>query len=153
MVFAFLKERNGTICDTFTNDIVFFDGLDENILTGIDLSMLNEFESIGLISINSNGYRKTIAEADRVLISDGDFTECIRLKNNSIDIGNVVLTRAGKYISELIEPKTAFGYHDLIKRYYTNRGYLFEKTNILIRLPTKRNCSGITFEYIKNENT
>ena len=110
-------------------DVVFFKGDDYYTNKGLDLSTLNELESIGLIKMSDLGYNRIVPSADKVLLSDGSFTECIKLKTEKFSFGTVMLTKAGQYICKLISPPIAKDQHSIMKKYYTQRGYQFEETN------------------------
>ncbi len=137
LIYVALDEKGSLISDHILREVIIFDDNQYNINKGLSLVTLNELESIGLISTYGLGYLKPLPGAKKVLISDGVFTDCIKLKDEEIICGTIMLTKAGTYLFNIINPGFALDQHDVMKAYYLKYGYTFEETHKKIRLIDK----------------
>ena len=130
-----LDEMDSFIDSTLSNAVLYLgDNIEYYRNKGLDLLTLNEMESIGLISTNPFGYTRTYYGANRVLISDGIFTDCIELKDTKLPFGTVMLTKAGIYLSDIISPSIVSDQHEVIQEFYSTRGYNIYKSSKALRV-------------------
>jgi hypothetical protein len=134
LIIAALDVNGKCIGGTVSNDVIKFDDNEYYRNKGLDLLTMNELESIGLISTNGVGYIRRIPGAKKALISDGVFTECITLKKEEINQGTLLLTRAGSYLLNIINPGLAHDQREVVKSYYLNHGYKTEESPYKVRL-------------------
>lgn len=127
-----LDKENNVIPNSFLSTVCIFKDNEYYKRKGLTLEVMNELESLGLICTNDTGYTKSCPNAVKMLISDGNFTECIRLKNNAIYVGEVMLTNAGEYLFMLISNEYENDQYEIMKKYYLDNGFEFEATNLRI---------------------
>ena len=129
LIVVALDKNESVIQESTLNEVMIFDDNGYYSRKGLDLLTVNELESIGLISTNSLGYSKHLVSASKVLISDGIFTDCVLLNNNTLIVGGVMLTRAGLYLSNIVDQSYAHDQRDVMKEYYSRYGYKVEETS------------------------
>lgn len=138
LIVAAMDNVDSSVCAPFITEVMYFGDDEYYIKKGLDLQTLNELEAIGLISTSGFGYVKRISNIERVLISDGVFTDCIVLKDHELRYGTVMLTKAGRYLLDIIEPSIAHDQHELIVKYFSKYGYEFKETSKRIQIINKR---------------
>lgn len=129
LIVVALDENESVLPGSVINEVVVFDDNGYYSRKGLDLFTINELESVGLISTSSLGYTKSLPSASKVLISDGIFTDCVLLNDNTLFFGSVMLTRAGLYLSSIVNPNFAHDQRDVMKEYYSKYGFKIEETN------------------------
>lgn len=134
LIVVSLDEKDSYISDQVINEVIKFEDNQYYRGKGLDLVTLNELESIGLINSKSLGYVKCLPDAKKVIISDGIFTDCIVLKEERLSFGTIMLTKAGNYLLNIINPGFAHDQHDVMEKYYLKHGYKFEESPYKIKL-------------------
>lgn len=130
IMYVGVREDDTIINNCFINEVVILEDHDFYNSIGLDLATMTELEAIGLISSSAFGYKKTLFEGNKVLISDGSFTECMILKDDkSFSTGSIVLTEAGTYLAKLTDIEIDTNRHDIIVNHYKKRGYSFDQNN------------------------
>ncbi len=129
LIFVPLDEHGSALQNLVFKQVIIFNNDEYYRNKGINLLVLNELEAIGLISSNNLGYLKRIPLAKKVLISDGVFTECVLVEKGELNTGDIMLTRAGLYLLNTINPQIAGDQHEVTRDYYLRNGYVFEETN------------------------
>ena len=128
LLFVALDNDNNIV--TQFNELIVVDDDDSYYeKKGINLEILNELKSLGLIS-ESLGLYKKFPLADRVLISDGKNTECLNMKGDKhLLFGRIMFTQAGRYLCSICNPEIEYSHLAVVKKYLCNHGYKFEETN------------------------
>ena len=142
LIFILLDKQN-SVLRIGTEFVKFNTDTDYYYKKGLSLEIINELEAIGLIT-TSLGYHKTLSnDVAKVLISDGDSTEClVTINNHELDLGNLMLTKAGIYLSKIIDADCAKDQMCLAKDYYKKHSYSFDESN-KIRIARQLNGSVI----------
>ena len=128
LIFVTLDENNEVIRSSLINEVIMFDDSDYYQNKGLSLATINELESIGLV-VTSFGYYKSLHGIKKVLVSDGVFTECMTIKDEKLDFGTLMLTKAGLYLLKIINPSYATDQHEIMKKYYEKRHCKFESSD------------------------
>ena len=100
---------------------------------GLKLEMMNELESLGLITFNYlNGYLTENAKmtSKNIIIWANGKSLFTKNSKSEIPIGNVLLTKAGEALSNITPPKdNDENYIEAVKIYLNKKSYNFEYTS------------------------
>lgn len=139
LIFVLLDDKDDVI-GLGTEYVKFSTESDYYFNKGLTLEMINELETLGLV-VTSIGYNKHLSkDVAKVLISDGINTECLLTNSVSrLDLGDLMLTKAGIYLSKIIDAECAKDQMDIMKMYYKNHSYKFKTDN---NIQVKRQSDG-----------
>ena len=86
---------------------------------GIQFSQLKELETLGLLRFETvAGYVLTFSENNVLMLINDQLKIVSGYKTNQFPIGNIMLTEAGKVLSEVIPTEKMPGYYDMITKYF-----------------------------------
>ena len=86
---------------------------------GIQFSQLKELETLGLLRFETvAGYVLTFSENNVLMLINDQLKIVSGYKTNQFPIGNIMLTEAGKVLSEVIPTEKMPGYYDMIAKYF-----------------------------------
>ena len=120
--------------DTLTRYFVpYRDNENYMVQLGLKLEMMNELESLGLITFNYlNGYLTENAKmtSKNIIIWANGKSLFMKNSKSEIPIGNVLLTKAGEALSNITPPKdNDENYIEAVKIYLNKKSYNFEYTS------------------------
>lgn len=128
LIFISLNENNEVIPNSLINEVIKFDDNEYYNKIGLGLSVINELESIGLV-VTSLGYYKKLHNVNKLLVSDGVFTERMIIKNEELQYGTLMLTKAGLYLLKIINPPYAKDQYYVMREYYEQHHCTFEASD------------------------
>ena len=131
-----LTDGNGIVEEVHSNIVVPFKGNEAEFRAlGLSFDLLNELETLGLIKFDTIGGFVTlnVPEKGVIIYIDGITQEVESHEKSKLPIGNVLLTEAGKCLSNIIQSVSVPNYISLEKKYMINNRVVFkEKPEFII---------------------
>lgn len=111
---------------------------------GLDFETIRELEKLGLIGSTMFGFKKKIDNERHPLVHFTYRDSVLSItdyKSNAFPVGNIMLTKRGKYLSDYFELHYYDEYMDMLKKFFYNKALrVYQKPLLNIRRDNSGNC-------------